>query len=379
MDRGVFGDEHEQFRIMIRKFFTDEVLPDYPNWQEHGMPPRWFWKRAGELGILGIGVPTEYGGLPDSDLRYSAVVTEEAQRLGFALGGLRIHTDIAMPYFLEYANAEQRARWLPGLVSGDSVVALGISEPGAGSDLKAMSTRASRDGDAYVIDGSKTFISNGGGADLIVLACKTDPSAGRNGISLIVVETDTPGFKRGRRLNKLGLHAQDLAELSFTDMRVPIENLLGNENDGFSMLTFNLAQERLSIALNSQASARATIDATVAALAGTSPDQRAKFALAACRAETAAGQALMDSSLEALIAGRLDPLDAAIAKLYATELHGRVVDRCTRVLGLSHYNADDIVGQFYLDGRVSRIYGGSSEIMKVIIAQGFDFRKAESA
>ncbi|MFE3059918.1 acyl-CoA dehydrogenase family protein [Nocardia sp. NPDC059239] len=376
MRRTVFDNEHEQFRSVVRSFLTDEVLPDYPSWREHGMPPRWFWKRAGELGILGIGVPVEYGGLPGSDLRHSAVVTEEAQRLGFALGGLRIHTDIAMPYFLEYANDEQRARWLPGLVSGETVVSLGISEPGAGSDLKAISTRARRDGDTYVIDGSKTFISNGGGADLVILACKTDPAAGRAGLSLIVVESDTPGFERGRKLSKLGLHAQDLAELSFSGMRVPAANLLGQENDGFAMLTFNLAQERLSIALNSQASAQATIDATVAALSGTAPKQSTKFALAECRADTDAGQALLDASLSALVERRLDPRDAAVAKLYATELHGRVVDKCTRALGASGYSEGNIVGQFYLDGRVSRIYGGSSEIMKVIIAQGFPFARS---
>jgi acyl-CoA dehydrogenase len=371
----VYDASHEQFREVVRDFFTTEVLPDYPNWAVSGMPPRWFWKRLGEIGVLGIGVSEQYGGLAGSDLRHSAVVTEEAQRLGLALGGLRIHTDIVMPYFLEYADEAQRERWLPKLVRGETVVALGISEPGAGSDLKAMSTRADLVGDHYVINGAKTFISNGGAADLVVLACKTDVAAGRDGISLILVETAGRGFRRGRKLDKLGLHAQDLAELAFTDLAVPRENLLGRENDGFAMLTFNLAQERLSIAMNSQASAQATLACTVATLAGASPSQSDKFALAECRADIDAGQALIDAALTALVDGRLDPRDAAVAKLYATELHNRVVDKCTRVLGPAHYNADDIVGAFYLDGRVSRIYGGSSEIMKVIIAQGFGFSR----
>jgi len=370
VQRTVFGPEHERFRKVVRTFLTDEVFPDYPNWRRDGAPPRWFWRRAGEVGILGIGVPEEHGGLGGSNMKHSAVVTEEIQRLGLALGGLRVHTDIAMPYFLEYADSEQRARWLPGLVSGESVVALGISEPGAGSDIKSMSTRAHRDGDHYVVNGAKTFISNGAACDLLVLACRTSASPGRGGLSVLVVETDTVGFARGRKLDK---SAQDLAELSFVDMRVPVANLLGSEGDGFTMLTSNLAQERLSIALNSQASAESTLQATVSAMSGRQPTQRDKFALAECRAEIAAGQALIDEALRSLVDGQLDGRDAAIAKLYATELHGRVVDRCTRILGVEHYVGDDIVGQFFLDGRVSRIYGGSSEIMKVIISREFDF------
>jgi acyl-CoA dehydrogenase len=376
MRRTVFDDSHEAFRQTVRAFLAEEVRPDYPNWQASGMPPRWFWQRAGEIGILGIGVPVQYGGMPQSTLKHSAVVTEEAQRLGLALGGVRVHTDIAMPYFLEYANEEQKQRWLPRLVTGEAVVALGISEPGAGSDVKAMTTKAEQDGDDYVINGAKTFISNGGAADVVVLACKTDPQAGRDGISLVVVETNAEGFQRGRKLHKLGLHAQDLSELAFADMRVPVANRLGAEGAGFAMLTSNLAQERLSIALNSQASAHSTLDHTVRALAGSAPGQHVKFELAACRTDIEAGQALLDRALDAHMVGDLTVADAAIAKLYATELHGRVVDRCTRVLGLSHYTSDDIVGQFYLDGRVSRIYGGSSEIMKVIISQSFDFAPA---
>ncbi|TPG32560.1 acyl-CoA dehydrogenase [Mycobacterium hodleri] len=375
MRRSVYDTSHEDFRRGVHRFLSDEVLPEYPEWEKAGRPPRHFWTRAGELGILGIGVPEEYGGLPNSSMKHSAVVTEEAQKFGFALGGLRVHTDIALPYFLEYANTAQKQRWLPGLVAGNHVVALGMSEPEAGSDVKAMRTRAVRDGDHYLINGSKTFISNGAAADLIILAVKTDPAAGRKGISLIVAEAETEGFVRGRNLDKLGLKAQDLAELSFVDMRVPIENLLGVENDGFGMLTNNLAQERFSIALNSQASATSCLDRTVAAVRGNPIGQRDKFELAACAAKLQAGQTLIDASLEALVAGELSPADAAMAKLFCTELQSEVTRRCLDVAGLDHFTADDVIGRLYLDGRVSRIYGGSSEIMKVIVAQGLDLSR----
>jgi acyl-CoA dehydrogenase len=376
MRRTVYDPGHEEFRRVVHRFLSVEVLPEYPEWEKAGRPSRKFWKRAGELGILGISVPEVYGGLPNSTFKHSAVVTEEAQKLGFALGGLRVHTDIVMPYFLEYASVEQKRRWLPGIVTGNYVVALGISEPEAGSDVKAMRTRAVRDGDHFVINGSKTFISNGAAADLVVLACKTDPAAGRNGISLIVVEADTRGFERGRSLDKLGLKAQDLAELSFVDMRVPVENLLGAENAGFGMLTNNLSQERLSIALNSQASASACLDRTVALARETGLGQRKKFELAACAAKLQAGQTLIDTSLDALLAGDLTPADAAMAKLFCTELQSEVTRRCLDVAGLDHYTAGDVIGRLYLDGRVSRIYGGSSEIMKVIVAQSLDLSRA---
>jgi acyl-CoA dehydrogenase len=366
--RDAYSSGQEVFRLRVRAFLTDEVVPEYGDWQSAGRPPRHFWRRAGELGILGIGVPTEYGGLPDSDFRHSAIVTEESQQLGLAIGGVRVHTDICMPYLLHYATDEQKKTWLPRLCSGDTIVGLALSEPGAGSDLKALSTRAVRTEDHYVVNGAKTFISNGAAADLVILAVKTDPSAGRNGISLLLVDTMTPGFVRGRSLDKLGLKAQDLAELSFTDMHVPVENLLGAENAGFAYLTANLAQERLSIAINSQSAASAALDWTVDALRGTEPGQHAKFELAACATDIAAGQALIDRALRRLVAGELSGADAAMAKLYCTELQGRVVDRCLQLRGLAGYRKDDRIGQAYLDGRVSRIYGGSSEIMKVIIS-----------
>jgi alkylation response protein AidB-like acyl-CoA dehydrogenase len=368
--RSVFTQEQEQFRDAVRRFLNDQVVPEYSTWLADGKPSRGFWRAAADVGILGIGVPEQFGGMPDSDYRHSVVVTEEIQALGLAIGGLRVQTDICLPYLLHHGSPEQRATWLPRMASGDVVVALGLSEPGAGSDLKAMSTRARRCGDHYVVNGAKTFISNGAAADLVILAVKTDPDAGRRGISLLLVDTSTPGFARGRKLDKLGLRAQDLAEISFTDMRIPVGNLVGIENEGFTYLTSNLAQERLSIAVNSQAAAVAALSWAVEDHQGGGAGQEVKFTLAQCAAEVAAGQALIDEALLRHVEGRLSGSDAAIAKLYCTELQGRVVDRC---LALSHpstvLRGDSRMGNAYLDGRVSRIYGGSSEIMKVIIGQ----------
>jgi acyl-CoA dehydrogenase len=369
--RPVYTEPQRQFRSAVRNFLRTEVVPCYPEWVRSGMPSGEFWKGAARLGMLGVNVPAQYGGLPESDFRHSAVVTEEIQALGMAIGGLRVQTDICTPYLLHNGSTEQRARWLPRLTAGTTIAALGLSEPGAGSDLKAMATRAERSGDHYIVNGAKTFISNGAAADLVILAVKTDPDAGRRGISLLLVDTETPGFERGRKLDKLGLAAQDLAELSFTDMPVPVENLLGEENAGFTYLTANLAQERLSIAVNSQAAAQAALAWTVDELKGSGVGQETKFVLAQCAAEVQAGQALIDRALELLVSDQLGGVDAAAAKLYCTELQGRVVDACVKLWNPAFaLRAGSRIGNAYLDGRVSRIYGGSSEIMKVIVAQG---------
>jgi acyl-CoA dehydrogenase len=373
MRRRVYTAEHEQFRDVVRRFFETEVVPNYADWEQAGKPPADFWPRAGACGIMGIEVPEQYGGLPGSTFKHSAVVAEESQRAGLAMGGLRVQTDICMPYFLEYTTDAQKQRWLPGLAAGELVTAIAITEPGAGSDMKAMGTRAVRDGDHYIVNGAKTFITNGLSANLMIVCAKTDPSAGRKGISLLVVDTDTPGFERGRKLEKIGLRTQDLAELAFTDMAVPCENLLGEENLGFQYLTSNLAQERLSIALNAQAAAASTVARTIEALQradnGLASQQSTKFTLAACQAEIDAGQALADQGLDAHVVGELTPSDAATLKLYATELQGRVTDRCVQLLGLEAYSRSSPVGRAFADARVSRIYGGSSEIMKVIVAK----------
>ncbi|MCW2607531.1 MAG: acyl-CoA dehydrogenase [Frankiales bacterium] len=377
MRRMLFTEEHEAFRKVVRSFYEKEAVPHYAEWEKAGHPPREFWLQAGELGLLGVQVPEEFGGGGESTFLYNVILTEEAQRVGLALGGLRVHTDICMPYFLELATPVQQARWLPRLVTGEAVSALAMSEPGAGSDVKSLSTRAVRDGDSYVVNGAKTFISNGLVADLVILAVKTDPEAGRKGISLLVVEADTPGFARGRKLDKIGLKAQDLAELSFTDMRVPVENLLGAEGDGFSHLTRNLAQERLSIAVNSQAAATQAIVTTIDYVKdrkafGTTVAsfQNTKFELAACATDVEAGQALLDRALEAHEIGDLSGDDAAKVKLFCTELQGRVVDRCLQLHGGYGYVLEYPIAKAYADARVTRIYAGSSEIMKTIIAKG---------
>ncbi|MBA4084264.1 acyl-CoA dehydrogenase family protein [Janibacter terrae] len=376
MHRTLFDSAHEDFRSMVRRFFADRAVPRYEKWMEEGHPDREFWLEAGELGLLGVQIPEEHGGGGESSFLYNVILTEEAQHAGLALGGVRVHTDICMPYFLELATPEQQARWLPKLATGEAISALAMSEPGAGSDVKAMSTRAVRDGDHYVVNGSKTFITNGLMADLVILAVKTDPEAGRKGISLLVVETDTPGFERGRRLDKIGLKSQDLAELSFTDMRVPVANLLGEENAGFGHLTRNLAQERLSIAVNSQAAAARAVETTVEYVTqrhafGTTVGsfQNTKFELAACATDVEAGQSLLDRALLAHEKGELTPADAAKVKLFCTELQGRVVDRCLQLYGGYGYILEYPIARAYADARVTRIYAGSSEIMKTIIAK----------
>jgi acyl-CoA dehydrogenase len=371
MRRTVYDDRHEAFRQTVRAFLANEVRPEYDDWEVESRPSRKFWRRAGELGVLGVGVPAELGGLQGSTFKHSAVMTEEVQRAGFALGGLRVHTDICMPYLLEYATPDQQGRWLPGVLSGATVMALALSEPGAGSDMKAMTTSAKRDGDHYVVNGAKTFISNGLGADLVILAAKTDPGAGRRGISLFLVDAASKGFERGRSLDKIGLKTQDLSELFFNDLVVPAADLLGEENRGFEYLTSNLAQERLSIAVNSQGAAVAAVEHTVEVLkaSGRHQSQHTKFEVAACAVEVQAGQALVDQALEAHDAGDLSAADAAGLKLFCTELQGRVVDRCLQLHGEAGYAKRSIMGRLYADGRVSRIYGGSSEIMKVIVAK----------
>lgn len=369
MRRTVFSQRHEAFRDIVRAFLAQEVAPEYEEWEKAARPPRDFWPRAAAAGILGIGIPPALGGMEGSDFKHGVVVTEEAQRAGLALGGLRLQTDVCVPYLLRYATDEQQQRWLPRLAGGDAVVALAISEPAAGSDMKAMSTHAVRDGDEYVLNGAKTFISNGAGADLVIVAVKTNPGAGRRGISLLVIDADTPGFERGRSLKKIGLEAQDLAELFFTDVRVPADALLGEEGDGFEYLTANLAQERLSIAVNGQAAAVAVLAHSVEAARSAGLGQHAKFELAACATEVQAGQAMIDQAVEAHTAGELTPADAAAVKLFCTELQGRVADRCLQVHGTCGYERRSRTGRAFADARVSRIYGGSSEIMKVIVSK----------
>lgn len=376
MHRSIYAEEHEMFRKVVRSFLQKEVAPVYSEWAAHAGPPREIWRRAGELGILGIQVPEEFGGAGVASFKFNMILGEESQATCLPLGGFRAHMDIVLPYLLEYGTAEQKRRWLPGVATGDTILAIGMTEPSAGSDVAGITTTAVREGGEYVINGAKTFISNGISADLILLAVKTDPTARRQGISLIAVEGDRPGVARGRNIDKIGLHSQDTGELSFTDVRVPADNLLGTEGHGFSHLTSNLPQERLSIAASAQAAAAAAVETTIDYVKnrkafGTTIGsfQNTKFELAGCATEVHAGQVLMDWAIESHDRGELDATSAAMVKLSATEMQGRVVDRCLQLYGGYGYCVEYPIARYYADARVTRIYGGSSEIMKVIVAK----------
>lgn len=376
MRRRVFDESHELFRGTVRALLEKEAVPYYAEWEAQGHPSREVFARAGEAGILGIQVPESYGGGGQTSFKYNAIVTEEIQALGLALGGIRLHTDIVMPYFLAFASPEQQAHWLPRLASGTTIGALAMSEPGAGSDLRSISTRAIVDGDDYVVNGAKTFISSGWIADIVVTVVRTGDGKGSDSHSLLIMPADTPGFSRGRKLAKLGLKAQDLAELAFVDVRVPRTNLLGEQGQALRYLAANLAQERLSIGLNAQAAAEAALAMTIHYVTsrkafGTaiSTFQNTKFVLAGCSAEITAGRALADAALEALDESSLSVADAAAMKLFCTEMQGRVVDQCLQLFGGYGYMMEYPIARAYADARVARIYGGSSEIMKVIIAK----------
>jgi alkylation response protein AidB-like acyl-CoA dehydrogenase len=376
--RDVYDDEHESFRESVRRFIEREVQPQVEAWDRQGQVPREMFARAGELGFVGMAVGEEYGGPAADDFRFNAVLGEEFHRAGvtgFGLG-LSNHNDVCIPYLLEYATVEQRERWLPAVTSGERVLAIAMTEPSTGSDLAAIATRARRDGDGWVVNGSKTFISAGYNASLFVTAVRTDPGERHRGLSIMVLEDDMPGFQRGRRLEKIGQHGIDTAELFFEDVHVPAANVLGEPGRGFEYLVSNLPQERMSIAVAAQAVARAAL---VEAIAYTSERrafgraisdfQATRFALAEMTAEIEVGQAYFDRCLEKLVAGQLSPEMAAIAKLWITEMQGRVVDRCLQLYGGYGYMHEYMIGRRYMDARVSRIYGGTSEIMKEIIGK----------
>ena len=379
MRRHLFEKDHEEFRQLIRAFIEREVSPHYDEWTKAGVVPRELYTKLGEIGAMGIAVPEEYGGGGQNDYRYNAVIQEESARANVTLGTFRTHLDVVLPYLLKLANAEQRDRWFPGLASGELFLAIAMTEPGTGSDLAGVKTTAKRDGGHFVINGAKTFITGAELADLvIVLARTTDPGDGnrRGGLSLIVVEADTPGFEKGRRLEKIGMKVQDTLELSFTDVRVPVENLLGEQDNGFSYLGHNLAQERLAIAVGSVAQSRAALELTIdyvknRALFGTTVAamQNTKFELASVASEIEAAQAMLDLGIRELVDGELSGADAAKIKLFCTEMQGRVMDRCLQLHGGYGYILEYPIARLYTDARVSRIYGGTSEVMKTIVSK----------
>jgi alkylation response protein AidB-like acyl-CoA dehydrogenase len=384
MRRTLYEDVHEDFRASFRTFLEREVLGDerrYGEWERAGIVPREVFALAGRGGFLGMAVPERYGGAGAEDFRFNLVIGEETQRAGvggFGLG-ITLHNDICLPYFLTYCNEEQRERWLGGIASGELITALAMTEPGIGSDLANLSTRALREGENYVVDGTKTFITNGINADLVIVAVKTGVGGHQNrhrGISLLVVERGMEGFERGRNLEKIGQHSQDTAELSFSEARVPVENLLGEEGEGFRYLVSNLPQERLSIAASAVAAAEAALDWTLdyvrerqAFGQPIGSFQSSRFVLAEIRTETEIARAYIDRCAQALNAGELTPEDAAMAKWWCTDLQGRVVDRCLQLHGGYGYMLEYPIARAYADARVTRIYGGTNEIMKEIVGR----------
>ncbi|WP_372790730.1 acyl-CoA dehydrogenase family protein [Paraconexibacter sp.] len=376
--RAIFEDEHEDFRESVRRWITNEVAPHFDQWEKDGIVPREIFAAAGANGFIGTQIPEEFGGAGVDDFRFNVVLGEECFREG--LGGfgvgLTLHNDVCLPYFLEYCNDEQKQRWLPGVADGTLITAIGMTEPGTGSDLAGIKTKAVRDGDHYIVNGAKTFITNGINADLIVTAVKTDPNERHKGISMLVIEGDTPGLERGRNLEKVGMHSQDTAELFFNDARVPVENLLVAEGQGFGQMVHNLAQERLSVAVagvaNAQAAIRFTVEYVKERQAFGQPIgnfQNTRFQLAECRTETDAAQAFLDQCTMELVNGTLSVERAASLKLFCTEVQGRVIDKCLQLFGGYGYMLEYPIARLYADARVSRIYAGSNEIMKEIVGR----------
>ena len=383
MQRDGFDTEHEMFRDAFRTFVAREMVPHRERWDAAGIVDRSLFELAGAAGFLGMAVPEEFGGGGVGDFRYNQIIGEELQHADCnAVGlGLTLHNDICLPYFLHHTSAEQRARWLPAICAGTAITAVAMTEPGIGSDLASMTITAvlepgPDDAGTYVLNGSKTFITNGINADLVIVAAKTDPAQRHSGISLLVVERGMPGFERGRNLDKVGMHAQDTAELYFHDVRVPAANRLGGEGMGFRYLTSNLAQERLSIASTGVAAARRAFELTLAYVkervafgVPIGSFQNSRFRLAEMITEIDIAQTYVDRCVGALNAGTLNAEDAAKAKWWCTELQGRVIDAGVQLHGGYGYMTEYPIARAYADARVTRIYGGTTEIMKEIIGR----------
>jgi alkylation response protein AidB-like acyl-CoA dehydrogenase len=378
MRRTLFEPEHVDYRESVRRFVAEEITPHHAQWEREGIVPRELFAKAAAKGMLAMQVPEEFGGSGVDDFRFNQIVSEEVGFSGDAGSGLGItlHNDICLPYFLRLCNEEQRARWLPGIADGSLITALAMTEPEIGSDLAGLRTTAVREGDEYVVNGSKTFITNGINSDLVITAVKTDPSQRHAGISLLIVERGMEGFERGRNLEKIGMHAQDTAELFFDNVRVPVENRLGDEGQGFRHMTASLPQERLSIAIAGVAASRGALRATIEYVkqrqAFGQPIgsfQNSRFALAEMATEVELATSFCDQAVLALNARELSPEDAAMAKWWATELQGRVIDRCVQLHGGYGYMLEYPIARAFVDARVTRIYGGTTEIMKEIIGR----------
>ncbi|WP_424211017.1 acyl-CoA dehydrogenase family protein [Streptomyces sp. BI20] len=376
MRRRLFDADHEAFRDTVRAFLAKEVLPHYDRWERDGIVSREVWLAAGRQGLLGLAVPEEYGGGGNPDFRYGVVLAEEFTRAGAPGLAIGLHNDIVGPYLTSLGTPEQKARWLPGFCSGELISAVAMTEPGAGSDLQGIRTSAEDRGDHWLLNGSKTFISNGILADLVIVAARTTPEGGAHGLSLFVVERDTPGFTRGRNLDKIGQKAQDTAELFFQDVRLPKENLLGTENGAFLHLVTNLPQERMAIAVAAIAAAEHLVEITTRYVKEREAFgrplaklQHIRFEIAEMATEAAVTRAFLDRCVTDHVAGELDHVHASMAKWWATELQKRVADRCLQLHGGYGYMSEYRVARAFVDGRIQTIYGGTTEIMKEIIGR----------
>ncbi|SDX76779.1 Acyl-CoA dehydrogenase [Modestobacter sp. DSM 44400] len=377
MRRSLYGSDHDDFRSSVRAFLDKAVAPFHDEWEKAGIVPRGVWTAAGEQGFLGMDMDEQYGGGGVRDFRYNAVLDEEVTRIGASGVGFGLHNDVVGPYLRDLATEEQRARWLPGFCAGELITAIAMTEPGTGSDLQGIATTARRDGGDWVLNGSKTFITSGINADLVIVVARTDPDApASRGTSLLVVERNMPGFTRGRNLAKVGLKAQDTAELFFADVRVPGANLLGTEDGGFGHLMTNLPQERLSIAVGAVAAAETVLAQTVEYVTnrtafGTTVGsfQNTRFVLAELQTETTIARTFVDECMRQLDSGDLTATDAAMAKYWTTELQNKVADRCLQLHGGYGYMDEYPVSKAWRDARVQSIYGGTNEIMREIVGR----------
>ncbi len=370
-------EEKELFRDSLKKFLEKEVEPYYDDWEKAEIWPKSVWQQLGENGFLCVDVPDQYGGY-DASFELSSVIVEEISRAGYGAlaSGVSVHSDIVAPYILHLGNEEQKQRWLPKMVSGEFVGAIGMTEPGAGSDLQGMKTSAIKDGDDYVINGQKTFITNGQHADVIVLATKTDPKQGARGMTLFTVDCHLPGFEKGRNLEKMGLHSGDTSELFFQDVRVSAADILGGEGQGFANLMNELPRERLILAVGCVGAAVGMLETTLdyvmerqAFGAPIAKFQNTRFVLADIKTEIELNKALTEKYITRYVNGELTAGEASMAKLAASEMQGRVADQCVQLFGGYGYMREYKISRFYLDARIQRIYGGTSEIMKELISR----------
>ena len=375
IERTLFDESHQMFRETTRKFIEKEVTPFHAAWEEQGYVDRAVWKKAGETGLLCTSMPEAYGGA-DGDKLFQMALIEEVSRANATGLGFGLHSEIVAPYLLNYGNDAQKKRYLPAMASGEMIGAIAMTEPAAGSDLQGIKTTATLKGDHYVLNGSKTFITNGFHADLVIVVAKTNPAAGAKGTSLLLVERGMPGFEKGKRLKKVGLHAQDTSELFFNDVKVPVANLLGRENEGFIYLMQELPWERLQIAIQAVANAQAAIEWTLAYVKerkvfGTTVAsyQNTRFKLAEMQTEVQIAQVFVDRCMELLLVKKLDTATASMAKYWCSDLQCKVIDECVQLHGGYGYMWEYPVARAYADARVQRIYGGTNEIMKEVITR----------